>query len=98
MMVSESPKTCVTCKHYTYGYVGNLHECKKFLNVVTGDEGPCSAARSPDGPCKPQGLAWEQRASINAIVNGDYMGGSTVETPMATIHKDPWDKISKTYE
>jgi len=93
MIVAEAPKTCIGCRHYVHD-----QECRKFLNVVTGDFGSCNQARSHNGPCKPEAIAWEQRASVNAIVNGDYMGGTTIETPMATVHKDPWDKISKTYE
>lgn len=79
---SEAPKLCSECANNRDSC------CTLYVDVITGHDVHLLIARDECG-----GNRWTPRA-LDEILNGS----STIETPMATIHKDPWDKITKTYE
>ncbi len=76
--------TCNRCAHNHGG------RCTQYLDEVEGSNAHVVEARR-----KCEGLEFVPRANVSNMTT-TYT--TTIETPMATIHKDPWDKITKTYE
>lgn len=82
---SLNNRVCRKC-----GSFRGMDTCIRYVNVVTGD-----AAFAVEARRECQGKEWTPNAMSRIV---DTMAGDTIETPKATIHRDPWDKITKTYE
>lgn len=82
---SNHPRICAECESYTADGC-----CLQYRNLITGADAFAIEARRECG-----GELWRQRVVAGRLERQD---SSTIETPMATIHRDPWDKITKTYE
>lgn len=81
---AEAKRTCTTCaKNKAQRF------CAAYIDDVSGE---LAAIREARAIC--EGSAWE-RAFWRA---DDPLEPGPIETPKATIHKDPWDKINKAYE
>ena len=85
--------TAAGLRLYACAICGNNQSgsCILFADDITGMDAPVAEARkdrcSPTEDWKPRELA-------------KHLGDepATIETPKATIYRDPWDKIEKTYE
>lgn len=89
-MIVPAHKATRLCK--TCGNATAERWCKYYVDAVTGEYVGLETARTE---CK--GDQWES-AVWHHVDTVPKVRTDTIETPMATIHKDPWDKINKTYE
>lgn len=91
---AEDPRAKKTCRTCTYNRGDRW--CLRYVDEVTGDAADLHASRNACKGDKWESAAWrniDTAPSVTYPITTDDAGIEKIETPKATIYKDPPSKL-----